>query len=113
MKMTEQDLKDFLEANKENIQEQVRITMIERLLTAHQWEISGQIAKVVQEFVATEIVPEVKTFLADNKGPLVSAACAGAAEMGEALSKAIVERTAKKIKADSYEFRQVMEALFK
>jgi hypothetical protein len=109
--MTEEDLKEFLDANKADIQEQVRKTMIERLLTSHQWEISSQIATVVKEFVAAEIVPEVKAFLADNKGPLVEAACKGAAEMGDALSQAIVERTAKKLKADSYEFRQVMKAL--
>lgn len=109
--MTEEDLKQFLADNAADIKEQVRKTMIERLLTAHQWEISSQIAKVVQEFVAAEIVPDVKKFLADNKGPLVTAACAGAAQMGDALSKAIVERTAKKLKADSYEFRQVMKAL--
>jgi hypothetical protein len=111
--MTEEDLKEFLESNKKEIQKAVRERMIESLLAQHRWEIGAHISKVVEEFVAAEIVPEIKKYLADNKGPILTAACAGAAEVGDALAKGIVERTAKKLKSDSYEFRQVMEALFK
>lgn len=111
--MNAEDLKEFLETNKAEIQATVKSRMVENLLSQNRWEISGEIAKVVQEFVAAEIVPEVKKYLADNKGPLLEAAIAGAAEIGDTLAKCIVERTAKKLKADSYEFRQVMEALFK
>lgn len=111
--MTEEDLKEFLEENKAQIKEAVRGRMVESLLAQHRWEIGAQISKIVEEFVAAEIVPEVKKYLADNKGPILTAACAGAAEIGDALAKGIVERTAKKLKSDGYEFRQVMEALFK
>lgn len=111
--MTEDDLKQFLEDNNENIKEAVRQKMIASLLEQHRWSISEQISKVVEEFVGKEIVPDIKKYLADNKGPILTAACAGAAEIGDALAKGIVERTAKKLKPDGYEFRQVMEALFK
>lgn len=111
--MTEDDLKDFLEQNKADIQNHVRQKMMERLLADHQWAITAQIAKTVEEFVTAEIVPEVKKFLASNKGPILTAACAGAAEIGDTLSKAIIERTAKKLKADSYEFRNILDSLFK
>lgn len=110
--MTEEDLKEFLDTNKAEIQQAVKTKMIAGLLEQNRWEISGEIAKVVQEFVAAEIVPEVKKYLADNKGPLIEAAIKGASEIGDALSKAIVEKTAKKLKADSYEFRAVLKALF-
>lgn len=111
--MTEDDLKEFLDANKKQIQEAVKEKMITRLLEQNRWEIGATIAKVCEEFVQTEIVPEVRKYLADNKGPLLAAAIKGASEIGDALAKAIVERSAKKLKGDSYEFRQVMEALFK
>lgn len=111
--MTEDDLKDFLETNKAEIQSAVKSRMIENLLAANRWEISGAIAKVVEDFVAAEIVPEVKAYLADQKGPILEAAIAGAAEIGDTLAKAIVTRTAKRLQPDNYEFRQVMEALFK
>jgi hypothetical protein len=110
--MTEEDLKEFLDANKTEIQQAVKAKMIAGLIEQNRWEISGEIAKVVQEFVSSEIVPEVKKYLADNKGPLIAAAIKGASEIGDSLAKAIVERTAKKLKGDSYEFRAVMKSLF-
>lgn len=110
--MTEDDLREFLETNKDEIQRAVKAKMIDSLLSQNRWEISGQIAKVVEEFVAAEVMPEVKAYLADNKGPIVEAAIAGAAQIGDTLATAIVERTVKKLKADSYEFRNVLKTLF-
>lgn len=112
MTVTEDDLKQFLDTNKTEIQRAVKEKMITSLLEQNRWEISGEIAKTVQEFVAAEIVPEVKKYLADNKGPILEAAIAGASQIGDTLAKAIVERTAKKLKADNYEFRAVLKALF-
>lgn len=111
--MSPEDLKEFLAENDKQIKAAVKTKMIESLLSNHRWEISGEIAVVVGEFVKTEIVPEVKKFLADHKGPIIEAAISGAAQIGETLSKSIVERCAKNLAADSYQFRQVMEAIFK
>ena len=110
--MTEAELKEFLDANKADIQQAVKAKMIDRLLSTHQWEISGQITAIVNEFVTNEIAPEVKKFLADQKGPILEAACAGAAEIGNALSKALITHTAKNLDGESYKFRNVMKALF-
>jgi len=110
--MTEAELKEFLDANKADIQQAVKAKMIDRLLSTHQWEISGQITKIVQDFVSEEIAPEVKKFLADQKGPIIAAACAGAAEIGDTLAKAMIAHTAKNLDAESYKFRGVMKALF-
>ena len=111
--MTEDDLKDFLEENDAAIKSAVKAKMIERLMETHRWAITDEIANVVKDFVSTEIVPEVKKYLAEQKGPIVNAAIAGAAEIGDTLSKAITERAAKNIQADSYHFRQIMEVLLK
>lgn len=111
--MTDDDLKTFLEENKESIQSAIKEKMIARLLETHRWEISDKVSKVVEEFVAAEIVPEVKKYLADQKGPILKAALTGAAEIGDTLAKAIVARTAKRLTPDGYEFRQVLDALFK
>lgn len=111
--MTEEDLKQFLDENAEAIKAAVKAKTIERLLSAYQWEITGEIRTAVQEFVSAEIVPEVKKYLAENKGPILKAALAGAAEIGDSLAKAVAERAAKNITPDSYQFRNIMEALFK
>ena len=110
--MTEDDLKQFLDDNKADIQRAVKQKLIDGMLAQHQWQISGEIAKVVQEFVAAEIVPEVRNYMAEQKGPILEAAIKGAAEIGDQLSKAIVERTAKKLDPSNYEFRSILKALF-
>lgn len=110
--MTEAELKEFLDANKADIQQAVRQKMIDRLLSTHQWEITGQITAIVNEFITNEIAPEVKKFLADNKGPILEAACAGASEIGDNLAKALVAGVAKNLDPESYKFRGVMKALF-
>ena len=111
--MTPDDLKDFLAENEAEIKAAVKAKMIERLLETHRWSITDEIGVVVKEFVSKEIVPEVKKYLADQKGPIIEAALVGAAEIGTNLSKAIAERSAKNLTADSYQFRAVLEALFK
>ena len=111
--MTEDDLKQFLEENADSIKEAVKAKTIERLMESHRWQITEGIGKVVQEFVSKEIVPEIKNYLASQKGPILKAALVGAAEIGENISKAITARAAKNITPDSYQFRSVMEALFK
>lgn len=110
--MTEDDLKEFLESNKADIQSAVKAKVIEGLLAQHRWEISGQIAEVVKEFTATEIIPEVKKYLADQKGPILEAACSGAAEIGDQIAKSMATFAAKNIGGDTYKFRNVMKALF-
>lgn len=111
--MTADELKTFLEENKVDIQNAVKAKVISGLIENHRWEISGAITKVVEEFIAAEIVPEIKKYLTDQKGPILEAAITATAGIGEALSKAIVERTTKRLNPDGYEFRQVLEALFK
>ena len=110
--MTEADLKEFLEENKAEIQSTIKARVIDRILEQHRWDITGQIAKVVDEFVSTEIVPEVKKHLADNKGPILEAAIAGASTIGDTLAKALVEQAAKRLDANSYQFRDITKALF-
>ena len=111
--MSPDDLKEFLAENDAEIKAAVKAKMIERLMESHRWQITDEIGVVVKDFVSKEIVPEVKKYLADNKGPILEAAIAGAATIGDALAKAVTERAAKNITPDSYQFRQVMEALFK
>lgn len=110
--MTEDDLKEFLEENKESIKAAVKAKMIESLLADHRWEITGTIGEIVQEFVAAEIAPEVKKYLADHKGSILQAAVVGAADIGNTLAQAMVAHTAKNLTEDSWKFRQVMKALF-
>ena len=110
--MSPEDLKEFLEDNKAEIQATVKARMIDQILANHSWQITDEIRAVVQEFVSAEIVPEVKKHLQDQKGPILQAALVGASEIGESLSKSLVEAAAKNLAPDGYKFRALMKALF-
>jgi len=111
--MNEEDLKNFLEANKAEIQAKVRDRLIEGLLANHQWTMRDQIGEVVSAFMKEEIMPEVRKHLVSEKSSILAAALASTAQIGEMLTKAMVERAAKNISADSYSFRETLQAIFK
>ena len=112
--MTEEDLKEFLTENKAEIQAQVKQRLIDGLLANHSWTMRDQIGTVVAEFMQTEIMPEVKTYLASEKSAILAAAIKASAEIGDMLSKQLVAQAAKNINEKSrYEFARVTEALFK
>lgn len=111
--MNEEDLKEFLEANKADIQAKVRERLIDGLLQNHQWTMRDQISATVEAFMKEEIVPEVRKYLASEKSAILESAISATAQIGEMLTKAMVERAAKNISAESYSFRETLSAIFK
>jgi hypothetical protein len=111
--MTEEDLKDFLEANKAEVQAQVKQRLIDGLLSSHKWTMSDQIGEVVSEFMKAEIMPEVRKYLTSEKSAILEAAIASTAQIGEMMTKEMVKRAAKNVSADSYSFRNVLQEIFK
>lgn len=112
--MTEEDLREFLEANKAEVKAQVKQRLIDGLLSSHKWTMQDQIGEVVAEFMKTEIMPEVKAYLVSEKSTILEAAITAASEIGDLLAKNLVTLAAKNINAQSsYQFRQIAEAIFK
>lgn len=110
--MTEEDLKQFLDENADAIKAQVKQRMIDGLLAEHRWSISSQISEIVNEFVRDEIAPAVKAHLQSEKSEIIEAAVKSASGIGDLLAKALVERAAKNISGDSYNFRNTLKAIF-
>lgn len=110
--MTEEDLKQFLDDNAEAIKAQVKQKMIDGLLAEHRWTISSQIGEIVNEFIKDEIAPAVKEHLASEKGPILEAAIKATNGISELLAQALVEKAAKNLKGDSYNFRNTLKAIF-
>nr|WP_278521290.1 hypothetical protein [Brucella anthropi] len=110
--MTEEEVKAFLEANREDINAQVKQRLIDGLLQSHRWEMSDQISKVVGEFMAEEVMPEVKKFLASEKGPIIEAAIGAASQIGDMLTQEMVKKAAKNIGEGSYRYRDVLKTIF-
>lgn len=112
--MTEEDLKEFLAANKAEIQTQVKQRLIDGLLTSHSWTMRDQVGEVVGEFMKTEIMPEVRAYLTSEKSSILEAAIKAAAEVGDMLSKQLITQAAKNINDKSrYEFAKIAESIFK
>ena len=109
--MTDDDLKEFLVANRDQINAQVRQKLIDGLIATHRWEMSEQISKTVNEFVAAEIIPGVKAYLQAEKGAIMEASLEAAREIGDMISKEMVKKAAQNIAG--YSFRAIMEGVFK
>jgi len=110
--MTEEDLKEFLDANKAEIQAQVKQRLIEGLLANHSWTMRDQISTVVSEFMKEEIIPEVKKHLISEKSAILEAAIASTAEIGDMLTKAMVANAAKNITGNNYGFNDLLKGIF-
>jgi hypothetical protein len=108
--MTEQEIAEFLEANKQDIQQEVRRRLVEGLVSNHRWEISAQIAAAVDVFVKEQIVPEIKTYLEGEKGAILEAAKVAVTEIGNTLAKTMIEKAAKNM--EGYSFRELVKGLF-
>lgn len=109
--MTEDEMKDFLAANAESIKTAVRDKMISQIIQEHRWEIGGEVAKAVNEFVIAEILPDVKNYLAGEKSVILEVAINGARQIGNELAKQMVESAAKSLKGSG--MRSVLETIFR
>jgi hypothetical protein len=109
--MSEDELKQFLDENRAAIQLEVKNKMIARLVENQRWEISGALAKTVNDFVETEILPEVVKHLQSEKGAIMSAAIQAASGIGDMVALKITERAAKVV-ATEWDFKKVITALF-
>jgi hypothetical protein len=108
--MNEKEIRDFLSENSESIKATVREKMIAGLLAEHRWDISDQITKIVNEFIATEIAPEVKSHLQSEKGAILEAAIKTTANLSDLIAEAMTKKAAENLKG--YRFSAVMKAIF-
>lgn len=108
--MTDEEMKDFLEANSTQIKQAVTARLIEGLISSHKWEMSEVIATEVNAFMVAEIVPEIKKFLSSEKGVILAAAQESARQIGDLLTQEMVKRAAKNL--EGYSFRELIKGLF-
>lgn len=108
--MTKEELDEFLETNRAEITAAVKTKLIEGLLSQHRWEMSAIVAETVNEFVKTEVVPEIKAYLEGEKGVIIEAAKEASRQIGEILTQHMVVKASKNL--ESYTFREVMKGLF-
>jgi uncharacterized Fe-S cluster-containing MiaB family protein len=109
--MTKDELDAFLEANRVEINGAIKAKLIEGLLTQHRWEMSAIVAETVNEFVKTEVVPEIKSYLEGEKGVIIASAKEAARQIGDLITQQMVTTAANNL--SGYNYRGIVEAIFK
>lgn len=109
--MTEDELKQFLDDNKADIQQAVKQRVIAKLLEEHRWNISESVNKAVRDFVDEHVVPAVKAELEANKGGIVNAVVSTVSGVTEELAKGLVSDAAKNIGSE-WKRREIIKAIF-
>ena len=107
--MTEDDLKKFLEENADDIKASVKSRTIEAMTRHIEYSLPAGVRDAVSTFVTDEIVPEVKKHLADQKGPIVEAACKAASEIGDKVAEMMVKQAVDSM--TGYRGGEVLKAL--
>lgn len=108
--MNEAELKAFLEENTVEINARIRDKILERVVEEYKWNIEGEVSKAVNEWVASDIVPEVIKALDNEKGAIVTKCVGACAEIGDILAKEMIATATKNV--TSYNFRYIAEKLF-
>ena len=79
------------------------------------WTVGNQIAEqvqpIVKQFVADEILPELRVQLLEQKAVIVEAAAQAAVVIGESVAKALVAQAVSNA-TDSYKRGKIMDAIF-
>jgi len=109
--MTEFQLKEFLDANKVEIQDAVKAKAIATMLEEYRWNINSQISEAVNKFIAEEIMPAVMAELTQHKAAIIENVLKGFASIGDELAKSLTVVAAKKLSTD-WGVRGVAKELF-
>jgi hypothetical protein len=107
--MTEQELTEFLEKNKDAIMQATRAAVIEKVQESVRWSLPDTVQQTVSTFLKDEIAPEVARALAEQKGPIIAAAKKSATELGNRLAEKMTEQAVKSL--DGYRAEEVFKAL--
>lgn len=110
MALTEDEMREFLVENGDRIKENIRQKMIEQISESYRWQMPDEIREIVNDFISTEIAPEVRKHLKDNKGPILEAVIIATNGITEKLGEAMLEKAIKNM--EGYRFSGLMRSLF-
>jgi hypothetical protein len=110
-KTLENSIAEIILANKELIKESAMRTLNTAVADNLSWNIRDMMKSAVDDFITTEIMPEIKTLLTQNKQVFLDQLIAAVSEIGTELAKHMVEKAVKNM-SNSWEFEKVTKALF-
>ena len=108
--MTEQELTEFMTENAPQLKKAVAERMIAQLAENYRWSMPDVLNTLVKEFMDKEIVPDVKKYLADNKGPILEAVIKSCSTIGDEVSKVMLKQAMEQLQG--YRGGEVIKAIF-
>lgn len=102
----------ILEENKQALREKLRETLLAGVARQFEWELPEAVKKAVAEFVADEIIPEIRAELTASRDEFVNAATAMVRGIPAEIGKAMQERLAGNL-TNSWTVRKIAEECFK
>lgn len=107
--MTEDQLSQMLADHKDEIAASVRKKAIEAMTASLSYQLPQSVTQAVREFFETEIVPEIKAHLEDQKGAIVEASIKAASEIGDKVAELLVKQAVESM--TGYRSGEVVKAL--
>lgn len=95
--MTEEEMKDIFEANKERMKKAALDAVIHKIGEDMKYHMPDAIRKAISEFMETEVAPSVTSALQSQKGEILKSVQVAAAEIGAALSAQMIENATKQL----------------
>ena len=105
------DVQSLLDEGREQIVAAIVSDAKQRL----SWTVGSQLAEAIQpvikQFIADEIIPELRAQLLEQKAVIVEAAAQAAVAIGESVAKTLVAQAMSNAN-DSYKRGKIMDAIF-
>lgn len=109
--MNTEQLTQYLEEHKSEINEAIKAKVITRLTEQVSWNLPELIRKDVDQFYADEIHPAVQQYLVDNKSALMQVVVKACVDASEAVATSMAEHI-KKTLSNEYQAKKVFCTLF-
>lgn len=95
--MDEKQLKDFLAENQEAMKKAATEAVLDKIKQDMQWSMPKVVQDAVNQFMVDEIAPAVVEALKSEKDGIVASACEAVAQIGDELSKVMIEKASENI----------------
>lgn len=111
-KMNDEFFKSVLEENKQAVKDKIRESILESVSSQFRYNIPESIRGVMDEFIKSEILPELKLVLAENRDAILEATKGAVSGIAVETAKALQEKAALNL-THSWNVRAIAEAIFK
>lgn len=112
MQLTKEQVEAIFAEVRPHIVEEMKKSMLASVEWQARESTREAVAKEVQEFISSEVVPDLRIRLAESKDGIISACIPAAEGIATELSKALLETLTKNLAASSYKRGAIFKALF-